>query len=325
MSRSAWIILLLFLVLKDIDCQSDRLKSVYADTSGENLPQDSTSRNWGNIFANRRKGERGEMEHSKTAESEETGGFGKGSSTKNKGKGGSDSTKGERSPSYGKGKGGERLSTRPSASPSRRDTFEPSRIPKQIELDPPTDSPELCDVDFLDGFGLRNADCSDNLYDRIRAIPDLSITVALIELLNMTSLLQCAVGLTFLLPTNAAWEQIDNDIIGELLSSREILRDLFLYHILPELAFSSILADGFRLTLLNDREVLVGTDPLVVDDSLVIVADQLACDGEQVFHIVDQVLMPLLRSEYNSDVDCLLTHIARTKVQPKYLLILRLP
>lgn len=340
------LLLVIALSIRSSHGQRQSIKSVYGDSiaiSGDTdnmyKPQNTTSGDWGNIFASRRKGEsgkgQGEGGGDGTGESGESGrgkGFnqksdkgksGKTSSSSNKGKG--SGSQQSTNLSNGKGKNSKRRPMPPSVRPSTirpsiegafepsrppsvkpstvqpsTAAFEPSRLPKQFDGDAPSESPNdtECDLELLDDFGIRNADCVETIYDRIRAIPDLSITVALIELLDMTSLIECAVGLTVLLPTNSAWEQIDNDIIGELLSSRGILRELFLYHLLPEIALSTNLLDGFRLTLLEDSQVLVGINPLSFDDSSVVVADQLACERRQVYHIVDQVLLPLLRRTY---------------------------
>jgi uncharacterized surface protein with fasciclin (FAS1) repeats len=168
---------------------------------------------------------------------------------------------------------------------------------------PPSASPSIdyqCDLLLPSPFGNFNQeDCNagESVYDIVKSMPDLAVTVAFYELLDMTNLLRCAIGLTFLLPTNDAWSQIDTDMIGELLSVRNTLRDLFTYHILPELAFSAGLSvdNSFRATLLSQQSVLVSTNPLLFDNALVTVADQTGCAGKQLFHIVDEVLMPNLR------------------------------
>jgi uncharacterized surface protein with fasciclin (FAS1) repeats len=160
---------------------------------------------------------------------------------------------------------------------------------------------DQCDLSLSSSFGnLNQADCSrgESVYDIVKAMPDLTVTVSLYELLDMTDLLQCAIGLTFLLPTNDAWKQIDGDVFGALLSVRETLQDLFMYHILPEMAFSETLTNDnvFRATLLLQQSVLVSTGPLLFDNAVVTVADQTGCAGMQLFHVLDEVLMPNIRT-----------------------------
>lgn len=131
--------------------------------------------------------------------------------------------------------------------------------------------------------------CDLNVLDTARQNPDLSIFVDLMEVAGLDEIFLCAGPFTALIPTNAAFENIDQGIIDELLlpTNRPVLQDLLLLHILPGARFSTTLEEG-SITSLSGEDVQVTLDPIEFNGVGVLEADITACNG--VIHILENVL-----------------------------------
>ena len=98
--------------------------------------------------------------------------------------------------------------------------------------------------------------------------------------------------LTFLVPSNAAINDLDDDLMAFLLlpENIDVLRLTLLYHILPGRHLSFDLAPGLLGTAADGYSVFVDTNPTSFDGIVPTFADNEYCNG--VIHVVDTVLMP---------------------------------
>jgi uncharacterized surface protein with fasciclin (FAS1) repeats len=129
-----------------------------------------------------------------------------------------------------------------------------------------------------------------NVLETAKKNPELSIFVDLIEFLGLEEVFECIPQLTTLAPSNAAfnenpgllesfYEQYDN----------EPVREMILYHLVPDMLLSSDFEQGPLESLLGD-DIDVGLDPLMFNQALVTAANITACNG--VIHIIDDILIP---------------------------------
>jgi uncharacterized surface protein with fasciclin (FAS1) repeats len=115
---------------------------------------------------------------------------------------------------------------------------------------------------------------------------ELSTFVALLEAAGLTEIFSCPGPFTCLAPTNDAFDALDPAVVDELL-----LRDLLLYHLIPDLILSEDFEDGSLATLLSGQTVGVEIDPIMFNGDVSIVEDDiLACNG--VIHALEAVLLP---------------------------------
>lgn len=131
--------------------------------------------------------------------------------------------------------------------------------------------------------------CDLNVLDTARLDPDLSIFVDMIEVAGLEEIFLCAGPFTALIPTNAAFESIDQETIDELLlpENRKDLQDLLLFHVLPGVQSSTVVEEG-TLPSLSNNEVTVTLDPLEFNGVGVISSDNPACNG--IYHVLEDIL-----------------------------------
>jgi uncharacterized surface protein with fasciclin (FAS1) repeats len=131
--------------------------------------------------------------------------------------------------------------------------------------------------------------CELNVLETAKLNPDLSIFVDMIELAGLEEVFLCAGPFTALIPTNDAFEQIDEATIDELLlpENRQDLQELLLFHILPGVQSSTVVQEG-TIPSLSGEEVTVTLEPLEFNGVGVIESDIPACNG--IIHILEDVL-----------------------------------
>jgi transforming growth factor-beta-induced protein len=132
--------------------------------------------------------------------------------------------------------------------------------------------------------------CDGNIYDVATQNDNLSVVTALIELANLTAIFSCPGPFTALLPTNAAFDDVDQDLLDSLILP-ENLRDLqrfLLYHILPGATLTAEFTAGPTDTLASGDQVEVTLSPLQFDGRNVVDPDIEACNGY--IDIIDGVL-----------------------------------
>jgi uncharacterized surface protein with fasciclin (FAS1) repeats len=133
--------------------------------------------------------------------------------------------------------------------------------------------------------------CDETMLDAARDRPELSTVVALIEAAGLEDLFDCG-DFTGLLPTNVAFDQLDDDYVDFLMdpNNSDELEDLLLYHFLPKPTMSDEFSPGPVETLLSSESVNIRILPLRFDEAGVVMPDIVACNS--VIHIINGVLTP---------------------------------
>jgi transforming growth factor-beta-induced protein len=133
-------------------------------------------------------------------------------------------------------------------------------------------------------------DCNGNVFEVAMRNNDLSIVTSLIELANLTAIFSCAGPFTALLPTNTAFDDVDQDLLDSLVLPQNIddLQRFLLYHILPGATLTNEFTAGPADTLASGEQVDVTLNPLQFDGRNVIDPDIEACNGY--IDILDGVL-----------------------------------
>jgi uncharacterized surface protein with fasciclin (FAS1) repeats len=180
---------------------------------------------------------------------------------------------------------------------------------------PPTPSPtsaptpvDIC-VDFTFPIvrvrKLQNGgqDCEGNILEVAMQNDDLSVVTTLFELAGLTEIFSCAGPFTALLPTNAAFDDVDQDLLDSLILPENLdeLQRFLLYHILPGATLSDDFTEGPFETLASGNEVDVTIGPLEFDGRGVIETDIVACNGY--IDILDGVLNIFEMRTFWDDLD----------------------
>ena len=124
-------------------------------------------------------------------------------------------------------------------------------------------------------------DCDGNILEVAMQNDDLSVFTTLIVLAGLTEIFTCAGPFTALLPTNAAFDDVDQNLLDSLIlpQNQNDLRRFLSYHFLPGAILSNDFTDGPFETLASSIEVDVTLGPLQFDGSGVIEIDMVACNG----------------------------------------------
>jgi transforming growth factor-beta-induced protein len=135
--------------------------------------------------------------------------------------------------------------------------------------------------------------CTDML-ERAESDPILSTLVDLLNVSGLNSIFECKGPFTALLPSNNAFEKLSGADLKFLSNpaNRDVLRDVLLYHLLPNSTQSSKFTSGPRNTLLPGEQVDIQLSPLRFDDAVVKTHDIETCQG--IINIVDNVLLPFV-------------------------------
>jgi uncharacterized surface protein with fasciclin (FAS1) repeats len=122
--------------------------------------------------------------------------------------------------------------------------------------------------------------CAPNLLETAAQIPELTLSVSLLERAGLGDIFTCSGPFTALLPTNAAWDALDPAYLKFLLmpGNRQNLEDILLYHLLPGATPSSSFQVGEIDTLLGEK-LTVTLSPLLFNGVGVETADIKACNG----------------------------------------------
>ena len=178
---------------------------------------------------------------------------------------------------------------------------------------PPTLSPTTAPTprDICDDFTfpivrarkLQNGgqDCDGNILEVAMQNDDLSVVTTLIELAELTEIFSCAGPFTALLPTNTAFDDVDQDLLDSLILPQNLddLQRFLLYHILPGATLSDDFTSGPTETLASGNDVDVTLDPLQFDGRDVLETDIVACNGY--IDILDGVLNIFETRTYRDD------------------------
>jgi uncharacterized surface protein with fasciclin (FAS1) repeats len=180
----------------------------------------------------------------------------------------------------------------------------------QPDYSPVPTEPAVCDLfEFSDERRkLSDGVCSPNVFEVAQREPSISLTLTMLERVDLSNIFLCNGPFTALLPSNQAWSMLDPSYLEFLLrpENEELLEDVLMYHILPGILTSSSDVDGTSKTLLPGESVNVGTVVFTFNGILTSKRDIEACNG--VFHLLDNVLLPFaLRKSSGFVVFALLT------------------
>ena len=134
---------------------------------------------------------------------------------------------------------------------------------------------------------------SNNIMDVARATPILSTLVTAIETAGLSSTLSGDGPFTVFAPTNAAFDNLPDGVLQDLLDNPDILAQVLQYHVLNGKVMSADVTTGSVPTLLSGASIEVvvnGTQITLNDLSNVVGADVDASNG--VVHLIDEVLIP---------------------------------
>jgi uncharacterized surface protein with fasciclin (FAS1) repeats len=140
--------------------------------------------------------------------------------------------------------------------------------------------------------------CTPSVLESAAQIPELTLSVSLIQRAKLEDIFACPGPFTALLPTNAAWDALEPTFLQFLLlpENQKSLEDILLYHILPEAIPSSSFQAGMIGTLLGE-DLTVSLNPLLFNGVAVKTADITVCNG--VIHALGGVLVPFQTRKIN--------------------------
>jgi uncharacterized surface protein with fasciclin (FAS1) repeats len=144
-------------------------------------------------------------------------------------------------------------------------------------------------------------DCAPNVWEVASTNPDLTKAVSLFEAAGLAGIFRCSGPFTLLLPSNAAFDALGEDVIAALLdpANIDILRDVLLYHVLPGSFPSRKIPAGMKETLLAGASVTASRNPLMFDSASVDTSNVKACNG--LFYVIKSVLIPGAPSKLPAD------------------------
>ena len=133
----------------------------------------------------------------------------------------------------------------------------------------------------------------NDIMDVARATPVLSTLVTAIETAGLSSTLKGDGPFTVFAPTNAAFDNLPDGVLDDLLANPDILAQVLQYHVVAGKVMSADVATGSVPTLLSGASIDVVVDGAQITLnglSNVIGADVDASNG--VVHLIDEVLIP---------------------------------
>ena len=160
-----------------------------------------------------------------------------------------------------------------------------------VNPDPECENDDEC----ASGICLADGDCQvGDLVDALTMDGRFTTLLAAVEAVNIEDLLR-EDWLTLFAPTDAAFEALEASQPGTMASlyaAPDTLRDILLYHVVPDQYESESFADGDRLRTFNDRELTIRIEGGVfyANDVEISQTDIEAQNG--MFHVLDGILIP---------------------------------
>ncbi|SHN23788.1 fasciclin domain-containing protein [Gracilibacillus kekensis] len=141
-------------------------------------------------------------------------------------------------------------------------------------------------------FASENAETEKNIVDVAKEAGNFNTLIAALEKAGLVDTLKGEGPFTVFAPTDEAFELLlkELDITTEELLARDDLKNILLYHVVPEKVMSGDLQDGMKVKTLADKKVEISLDPVMVNNSNVVKADLETSNG--VIHVIDKVLLP---------------------------------
>ncbi|WP_182200177.1 fasciclin domain-containing protein [Paraliobacillus salinarum] len=148
-------------------------------------------------------------------------------------------------------------------------------------------------VPFASSVGaMENPEEEKNIVDIATESGNFNTLIAALEKANLVDTLKGDGPFTVFAPTDAAFEKLltDLDISAEELLARKDLKEILLYHVVPEKIMSTDLKDRMKIKTLAEKKLKIKLDPVRVNKSTVVKPDIEASNG--VIHVIDSVLLP---------------------------------
>lgn len=133
----------------------------------------------------------------------------------------------------------------------------------------------------------------NSIVDIATGVDDLSTLVSFVDAAGLVPVLDADGTYTVFAPVNSAFEKLPTEVVEKYQQPIWInhLQSLLLYHVLGTEVFSTDLSVGLEAQTLEGNSVEVTSlSPVKINDSEVISADIVACNG--VVHLIDTVLLP---------------------------------
>jgi uncharacterized surface protein with fasciclin (FAS1) repeats len=109
---------------------------------------------------------------------------------------------------------------------------------------------------------------------------------------SLTGALQEPGPFTVFAPTDAAFAEIDSEVLSDLLADTELLAAVLTYHVVPGLFAAADVVGLSSAPTLNGKPVALSFDGMnvMVDGATVVATDIEASNG--IIHVIDQVILP---------------------------------
>jgi transforming growth factor-beta-induced protein len=131
---------------------------------------------------------------------------------------------------------------------------------------------------------------TESIMDLVDGTTDLSTLKAAIDAAMLRETLNGNGPFTVFAPTNAAFAEVDSDVLAYLLATPAELTKVLTYHVVSGSVLSTDLTAG-KVTTLNGEAVTVDlANGVMINNAKVTTANVLATNG--VVHIIDKVLIP---------------------------------
>ena len=113
-----------------------------------------------------------------------------------------------------------------------------------------------------------------------------------LDVANLTSALEGMGPFTVFAPTDAAFADVDPEVLTDLLADTELLAAVLTYHVVPGRFTAADVAGLTSAPTLNGKAVPLSFDgtTVTVDGATVISADIEASNG--IIHVIDRVILP---------------------------------
>lgn len=141
-------------------------------------------------------------------------------------------------------------------------------------------------------FAEENPNSTKDIVDTAVDAGNFKTLAAALEKAGLVDSLKGDGPFTVFAPTDEAFEKLlkDLNITAEELLARQDLKDILLYHVVPEKVMSGDLKENMKLKTLGKKELSVSLNPVRVNNAKVTQADIATSNG--VIHVIDTVLVP---------------------------------
>ncbi|MDN7025938.1 fasciclin domain-containing protein [Methanoculleus sp. FWC-SCC1] len=131
-----------------------------------------------------------------------------------------------------------------------------------------------------------------NIVELASGVDDLSTLVTAVQAADLVDTLSAEGPYTVFAPTNAAFDELPDGVLEDLLANPDELANVLTYHVVEGIYCADDLADIDTLTTVQGDEIRITvTDGgVMVNDAMVIDANIDASNG--VVHVIDGVLIP---------------------------------